>query len=141
MIAYLDSSALVKMVVPEAGTEFVRRAWNRASERAASMLGYTDLRAATAAARRAGRIPAADLPHVPGHIEHLWSRLAIVSLDERLVRDAGALAERHGLRALDAIHLASAQRIASGPTAFVAFDARLREAAAAEGLIVLPEPA
>lgn len=139
MIAYLDSSALVKMIVPEPGTGLVRGVWNRASERAASTVGYTELRAAAAAANRAGRIPARDVAQLPVNIDQVWSRVAVVAIDERLVRDASMLAERHGLRALDAIHLGSALRIASGPTAFVAFDTRLREAAAAEGLTVLPE--
>jgi hypothetical protein len=69
--------------------------------------------------------------------------LATIRLDGRLARSAGTLAERHGLGALDAIHLASALSIATPedrPT-FVAFERRLREAAAAEGLAVLPEVA
>jgi predicted nucleic acid-binding protein len=56
-----------------------------------------------------------------------------------LVRTAGELAERHGLRAADAIHLASAIRTREAGTVFVSFDHRLREAAAAEGFAVLPE--
>ena len=66
-----------------------------------------------------------------------------IRLDGRARAVAGALADRHGLGALDAIHLASALSIATPddrPT-FVTFDRRLREAALAEGLTVLPEVA
>lgn len=62
-----------------------------------------------------------------------------VRVDDALVCAAGDLADRHRLRAADAIHLASAVRIAEADTAFITFDVRLREAAAAEGFLVLPE--
>ena len=60
-------------------------------------------------------------------------------IDEALVRTAGELAERHRLRAADAMHLASAMRVRDAGTVFVSFDRRLRDAAAAEGFDVLPE--
>lgn len=139
MIAYLDASALVKLIVAEAGSDVADAAWGRASGRYAAIHGYAELRAAVAAARRAGRIGPEQWTTARRELEKLWARVIAVQLDETLVREAGDLAERHALRAADAIHLAAAQRIASGPTAFVAFDARLCEAAAVEGLIVLPE--
>jgi predicted nucleic acid-binding protein len=73
----------------------------------------------------------------------MWGALTAIRLDGRLARSAGALADRHGLRALDAIHLASALSIATpaDQTTFVTFDRRLAEAAIAEGLTVLPEVA
>lgn len=139
MIAYLDASALVKLIVTEPGSDVADAVWERASGRYVAIHGYAELRAAIAGARRGGRVAPEAWATARAEIEKVWSRVIAVQLDEPLVRRAGDLAERHALRAADAIHLASAQRIASGPTAFVAFDARLREAAAAEGLIVLPE--
>ncbi len=73
----------------------------------------------------------------------MWGTLAAIRLDGRLARLAGSLADRHALTALDAIHLASALslREPGEDVAFVTFDRRLREAALAEGLTVLPEVA
>ena len=61
--------------------------------------------------------------------------------DGRLARLAGSLADRQALTALDALHLASALSLhePGEHVAFVTFDRRLREAALAEGLAVLPE--
>ena len=139
MTAYVDTSALVKLLVPEIGTDDVGGLWDRVGDRYASLIGYTELRAAVASASRARRLD--GLAHLASRalIEELWSSIVAVDVDEALVRAAGELSDRHGLRSSDAIHLASAIRIAEGPTAFIAFDARLRGAAAAEGLIVLPD--
>lgn len=139
MTAYVDSSAFVKLLVPERGTDAVDGLWDRIGDRYASLIGYAELRSAAAAAARSGRLGGLTLLATRALIDALWASIVAVDLDESLVRDAGDLADRHGLRTGDAIHLASARRIAEGPTAFIAFDARLREAAAAEGLIVLPD--
>jgi predicted nucleic acid-binding protein len=52
-----------------------------------------------------------------------------IALSRTLLDKAGGL-DPPSLRSLDAIHLASAQRIATDLTAFVAYDTRLLEAAA-----------
>jgi predicted nucleic acid-binding protein len=141
LIAYADTSALVKLLVPEAGTDVIEDLWEEGGDVYASLIGYAELRSAVAAATRDRRIGGSALVAIRHQAETLWSRLAAVDLDESMVREAGDLSDRYGLRAGDAIHLASALRIAEGQTAFIAFDARLRDAAAAEGLIVLPEQA
>jgi predicted nucleic acid-binding protein len=60
-------------------------------------------------------------------------------------QDGGALALRHPLRALDAIHVAAAlalrQAMPEAALAFASFDARQVVAARAEGLAVLEPPA
>lgn len=139
MTAYVDTSALLKLLVREVETDDLRAIWDQVSDRYASLIGYVELRSAIAAARRARRLTGATCIAAAGEADVLWARLAAVEVDEPLVRDAGELADRHGLRAGDALHLASAMRIADGPTAFIAYDARLRKAAVAEGFIVLPD--
>jgi len=137
--SYLDASALVKLVLAERGTDVVEEIWVRAVDVYVSLLGYTELRAAAAAAIRGGRVHASDVPATRERIEVIWDQVMGIEVDDRVVRAAGDLADRHRLRAADAIHLASAIRIREPTTAFVAFDSRLREAAAAEGFPVLPE--
>ncbi|HSO28859.1 MAG TPA: type II toxin-antitoxin system VapC family toxin [Candidatus Sulfomarinibacteraceae bacterium] len=139
MIAYVDTSAFAKLLVPEPGTDAVDGLWEHVGDRYASLIGYAELRSAVAAAARSRRLGGLALPATRALIDALWTSVVAVEVDESLVREAGDLSDRHGLRAGDAIHLASALRVAEGPTAFIAFDGRLRDAAAAEGLIVLPD--
>jgi predicted nucleic acid-binding protein len=81
-----------------------------------------------------------DVGDGPAVVDHIWEQVTPIDVDAELVRWAGSLAARYGLGALDAIHLASALVIAKVDTemAFVTFDTRLRNAAAAEGFRVLP---
>ena len=59
-----------------------------------------------------------------------------LDVDETVARMAGSLAETHGLRGMDAIHLASASLLADARPVVVTWDAELRKAAQAEGLSV-----
>lgn len=63
------------------------------------------------------------------------ARLALVELDAELARVAAATGGAM-LRALDAIHLASAQRLGSEIVAFVTYDDRQAAAARTLGLAV-----
>ena len=139
MNSYLDTSALLKLLIRERGTDAMNALWSRRDDSYASLLGYAELRSAVAAAIRSQRIHALGGADAHAEVEVVWRSLFAVDIDANLVRAAGDLADRHRLRAADAIHLASAIRIREPETAFVAFDARLREAAAAEGFQVLPE--
>lgn len=65
--------------------------------------------------------------------EVLLDSLDVVGLTPDIVAHAGRLA---GLRALDAIQLASALSLGDALAGFVAYDARLLDAAAAAGLPV-----
>ncbi len=64
------------------------------------------------------------------------ARLELVPLTRALLEDAAELGPPL-LRGLDAIHLASALSIRDDLSAFVAYDTRLAEAAAAAGLAVV----
>ena len=67
-------------------------------------------------------------------VQALLSGLALVRLDDSLLDAAGALLPA-GLRSLDALHLASAVRVAP-LTAVVTYDLRMQEAAGLLGLRV-----
>jgi predicted nucleic acid-binding protein len=60
----------------------------------------------------------------------------LIDLDDELTRRAGHLAEAHGLRGGDAVHLAAATRLHDANVVVVAGDAALLGAAAAEGMAV-----
>jgi predicted nucleic acid-binding protein len=71
--------------------------------------------------------------------ERLWSTYVVVEISAVLGSRAADIAEWYGLRAGDAIHLASALEIADEETILVAWDDRLRVAAAAAGMMVFPQ--
>lgn len=141
MSTCFDASALAKLLLDEGDSETVRMIWTETVDAFASIVGYAELRGSISRALRGGRILPDAYATVRLELEQLWGSVVEIRLEGRLPHAAGALADRHGLGALDAIHLASALGIASAtdrPT-FVTFDRRLREAALAEGLTVLPE--
>jgi len=66
-----------------------------------------------------------------------WETVTAVDVDEVTATAAGALAVRHGLRGMDAIHLASALLFARARPVVVTWNVELRRAASAEGLAVV----
>ncbi len=61
----------------------------------------------------------------------------MVDVDEDLAREAGELAEAHGLRGYD-IHLAAAHRVSDPDLVVVAGDRPLLAAATTDGLMTAP---
>lgn len=126
MTVYLDTSALVKLLVRERETDTLR-SWlstRQDSRRVTSALARTELRRAVLR-REPALLPAAD---------DLLSRLSLVRVDDVVLDAAGVLAPA-GLRSLDALHLASALQL--GPLhALVTFDERMADGARRLGLRV-----
>ncbi len=69
----------------------------------------------------------------------LEARADLVEADLEVVGSAAALGVRHGLRGLDAIHVASAKQLTGFGPVLVSWDERQRTAARAEGMPVYPE--
>lgn len=140
MIVYLDASALVKLYVDEAHTD---RMWDlvAAAERlAVSAVTYAESRSAFARRRKEGGISALDHDRIVRDLGADWRKLDRILVDEDLSLAAGDLAERHGLRGFDAIHLASALRVqlaAETQVTMATFDRALAAGAAGEGLALL----
>lgn len=142
MNAYIDTSAIVAVALGEDGFDHVAACWAIVADGFSSDIGYIELRSALAAARRSGRLQggAPDRDRVVA--DDLWRELTEVPYDRDIGHVAVRLTGEHGLRALDAIHLATALQVAGlEQMAMVSLDQRLRRAAAAEGLVVLPEAA
>jgi predicted nucleic acid-binding protein len=135
---YIDTSALVKVVVEEPGSDIVAPIALGARPLFTCRIAYPEARAALAAAHRVGRLGPSDLTTARADLETAWQRIAIVEVTPALAGEAGDLAERHGLRGFDAMHLAAAVTVSDGKGAVVTWDARLWTAARAVGLSVLP---
>lgn len=122
---YLDPSAAVKLVQPEAETAALR-SWMEGRRWVISDLHRTELRRA---ARRAG-------PGTLARAERLLVELDTVGVTGD-VFDAAGRADPTVLRSLDAIHLAAAAVLGDDLAGIVAYDRRLVEAAHQQGLVVV----
>ena len=129
-MVYLDSSAIVKLVVAERESAALRRYLRGEPQRVSCALARVEVVRAVhphgaAAVTRARR---------------LIRRLDLLRLDDELLDQAAALDGRV-LRSLDAIHLAAAQTLADDITAVVTYDDRISKAAALLGLpVASPAP-
>lgn len=137
MIAYFDTSALVKLFLREPGRELVERFWGAFGAHVTSVTAYPEARSALARAARAKRLRGDRGATAVEELDALLSEMSVVELGSELAREAGDLAERHALRAYDAVHLATALSM-DGETTVVTWDHGLAGAAVAAGLSVAP---
>ena len=72
--------------------------------------------------------------------EAMWSDVAVQPVSDATIAQAAGFAERHTLRAYDALHLATALATEGDDLAFASWDNDLRRAAGAEGLRLIPPP-
>jgi predicted nucleic acid-binding protein len=136
---YLDTSALIKRFVREAGSQAVSRIVAREPV-ATSKIAYVEVHATLMRARREGRLTANQYTLVFGQFEREWPAYIRVDLNDDVLRLGREMVRRHPLRGYDAVHLASAVSLGRGleeQIVFVAADARLLTAAAGERLETL----
>jgi predicted nucleic acid-binding protein len=124
MSVYLDSSALVKLVVEEPESEDLR---TFVGDRVvvSSMVARTEVIRAVARAE----------PERVGAAEKVLAETSLIIIDGPL-GSAAAWVEPATIRSLDAIHLATAQRLEVGLEALVTYDRRMVDAAQMAGLRV-----
>jgi uncharacterized protein len=136
LIIYFDTSSFIKLYVEEDGSDSVREL--RASEQlaASSVILFVELRSALAR-MLSSRLDEQSYLRAVRRFESDWPYVGNVPLDDVLVRLAAELAERNRLRALDAIHLASALTLSRHEEVLLsAWDRPLLDAAVAEGIRV-----
>lgn len=139
MILYADTSALIKLHIVEGGSAQVVSTLARAETVATSLLTYVEARSALARRRREGDLTPDGYGAAVAGFEADWEKYFVMAVSPYLVRAAGDMAEQHGLRAVDSLHLASAdlaRALFDVPLVFLSADRRLTEAAQAEGLEV-----
>jgi predicted nucleic acid-binding protein len=137
-LVYFDSSALVKLVLDEVGSDIAVALWNACDAALSSRLAYPEVCAALAAAGRNHDLTEAEASATTAEWDVFWASMRPVELSADVVRTAGALASVHHLRGADAVHLASA--LALGPTdlTVAVWNKRLHAGATALGLAVAP---
>ena len=137
-LVYFDSSALVKLVVKEAGSELVAQLWDSCDAALTSRLAYPEVRAALAAAARNHDLEPGDLRAAEQIWEEFWAATRPVELTPAVGRHAGELAREHALRGADSVHLASALAIGDPDLVIAVWDRRLHAGALAAGTSVAP---
>ena len=124
-VVYLDSSAIVKLVVREPETFALLAFLETGHMMVTSALARVEV---VRAVRRHGR-PATTRAH------EVLDGLSQIALDDPLLDSAAAI-DAHELRSLDAIHIASAQQLEGELDALVSYDERMLTAAQALGVPV-----
>jgi len=137
-IVYFDSSAFVKLLVEEDGSDLAAALWDGCDAAVSSRLAYPEVRAALAAAGRANRLDAADQRRAEAAWEGYWASTRPVELTEPVTAHAGRLTGQHALRGADAVHLASLFAVGVAETVFAVWDQRLRAGAHAAGARLAP---
>jgi uncharacterized protein len=119
---YLDSSAIVKLVVREPESLALRRYLRRRRPLVSSALARTEVLRAL--------LPAGDEAMSRGRA--VLQRIDLVRVNDRVLNTAGTLRPPE-LRSLDAIHLAAAQELGDDLSTLVTYDDRMVAAAKSLG--------
>ena len=137
-LVYFDSSALVKLVLDEPGSDLVADLWNGCDAALSSRLAYPEVRAALAVAARNHVLPEPDAQEAAGEWDRFWAAMRPVELTASVEQQSGALASAHRLGGADAVHLASALALAPADVIVAVWDRRLHAGVVAVGLSVAP---
>jgi len=137
-LIYFDSSAFVKLLAEEAGSDLAAELWDGCDAALASRLAYPEVRAALSAAARNHDITESELDAAERDWDDYWAASRPVELTQAVERHAGQLARAHALRGADAVHLASALAISDPDLIVAVWDRRLHAGAKAAGCRVAP---
>ncbi len=127
-LVYLDSSALVKLVVREEGTDELRVWLASHPSVVSSAIAVTEVR------RAVGRL--STRRSLSDRARLVLDGVALLSVDATILEAAAALKPPE-LRTLDTIHVASAVSLGGELLAFVTYDERQAAAAGRAGLPVV----
>lgn len=137
-LVYFDSSALVKLVLDEDGSDIAAVLWNACDAAISSRLAYPEVCAALAAAARSHDLTESEVSAATAEWEEFWASMRPVELTADVEQAGGAFAQRQRLRGADSVHLASAIALGVPDLTVAVWDRRLHAGAVAVGLAVAP---
>lgn len=123
---YLDSSAIVKLVVSESQSAALRRYLRRRHPLVTSALARAEVTRAL--------LPFGSVAIARGHV--VFRRLDVVRITDRILLSAGSMMPVE-LGSLDAIHLATAGQLGDHLARVCTYDERMSLAATALGIAVV----
>ena len=132
---FLDTSALIKRYMEEAGSEKVRALMNGAKRIIVSRLAYVEALSALVRRQKTLDLSEEEFLILIGEFKMDWSRFGVLELDAHTLAAVGRLIEKHRLRGADSIHLSTALYLKQATqlqVLFVASDVELLKAARSE---------
>lgn len=132
MTLYVDSSALIKRYVDEDDSDTADAILLSDTEWVTSQVTLVEVRLALHR-----RLDEAGRGVAVSAFERDWQRTFRVAVDDVTCRRAAELGALTGARALDALHLAAAERAGGRSLSIVTFDVRLGHAARSLGFAVI----
>ncbi len=141
---YFDTSGLIKLYVREPGSLWIKQIFDAPNRTIMfSKIGIVESAAALAKRKRMNDLTASKQRLL--FMKMLWDttrRFQVFTLSDEIIYEAATLTQNHPLRGYDAVHLATALEINRNlllnrlaPLTFVCADAKLHQAAKAEGLL------
>ena len=143
MIVYLDSSALVKRYVAEAGSADVEFLIAQARAVGTSIISRAEVAAALAKSARVALLSRDEASAALQVFRAQWTDMMRLQLTETIVAQADSLAWEHGLHGYDAVHLGTAlfwQDTVGEAVTLATIDRQLWAAGKVANLIVWPGP-
>lgn len=134
MIIYLDTSAVVPLLIHEPGSASNLQIWTACDDAVISRLTYVEAAAALAAALRSSRMTDAQHQAALTSLDAVRAQCDVIDLDQPLAAAAATMAYRHGLRGNDAVHCASAVHLGVDDVVAVSGDLKLLRAWATLGM-------
>ncbi len=140
MIAYFDTSAIVKLYVEEKHSAETRAHLENVDAVATSRVAYAETIAALTKIQRQKRISGVQLERCLNDFTADWNDYIVFDVGETISKRAGRLAKQHPLRGFDAIHISTAcdlQRSLEPPVHILTYDQTMNESARIMELNVL----
>jgi len=137
-VVYFDSSALVKLLISEEGSDLAEELWDGCDAAVSSRLAYPEVCAALAAAKRNNFIARREMSDAMTAWESYWGAMRLVELSAGVAKNAGALARALMLRGSDSVHLSSAIEVALDDLVVAVWDRQLHAASITAGFRVAP---
>lgn len=133
---YLDASALVKLFIPEEGSDALNQALAGLTDVIVSDLAVTEMTSALGRRVRENRLSPEDAARLYREASRLRAAAHRAEITPPIHRRAERLmlSLEIPLRTLDALHLATA--LDAEAATLVTFDPRLRDAATSQGMLV-----
>ncbi|HET6952793.1 MAG TPA: type II toxin-antitoxin system VapC family toxin [Acidimicrobiales bacterium] len=132
MVLFVDTSAMLRRYIQDPGRTLVVEAMADDDTWCASAL----CRSETLLALHRLAVTPSQHARLWGRLRDDWDAFAVVPVDDRCLAHAVEMGATYGLRTVDAIHLAAADRLPR-PARYVTFDRRQIPAAAALGFEVV----